>query len=257
MSAALSYAGQWPVLDQGLLNPNLDLAAYAAAFQRDGRVQIENALRPDVAEFLYQVLHEQVPWHLAFRDASGSRELPPQQWMSFTPEQRQQLERDIFHIAGEGQFQFCYFTYMMVSAYLQRRDVSLPLNRVVELVNREDWLEPMRRITGFRQIGRANAQATCYRAGHFLTRHNDASNKEKRLTAYVINLTKEWRSDWGGVLQFLDDDDRVTETLMPRFNTISMFRTPAMHCVSPVALYATGSRYTVTGWLLTRDSAVA
>lgn len=254
MNAALGYQGRWPVLEQGLLNPELDLAAYAERFQRDGRVQIENALRPEVAEFLYQVLNEQVPWHLAFRSRDGSQELPPSQWRNMSVQQRQQMEQEIFRLAREDKYQFCYFTYMMVAAYLQKRDIHLPLNRVVELVNHSSWLQPMRQITGFAEIGRANAQATCYRAGHFLTQHNDASAKEKRLTAYVINLTKEWRSDWGGLLQFLDDDDRVTETLMPRFNTISMFRTPALHCVSPVALFATGSRYTITGWLLTRDS---
>jgi len=257
MNAALSYAGRWPVLESGLLNPELDLDAYAEAFQRDGRVKVENALRPEVAEFLYQVLDQQVPWHLAFRNAQGSQELPPEQWGNLSPQQRHAIEQEVFELAQGDQFQFCYFTYMMVKAYLQKRDVNLPLNRVVELVNHSSWLNPMRKITGFDQIGRANAQATCYRAGHFLTRHNDAAAKEKRLTAYVINLTKEWRSDWGGLLQFLDDDDRVTQTLMPRFNSISMFRTPAMHCVSPVALYARGSRYTITGWLLTRDSAVA
>ncbi|GAB4189396.1 MAG: 2OG-Fe(II) oxygenase family protein [Wenzhouxiangellaceae bacterium] len=252
MSQMPTFQGRWPVLEAGLLNPDLDLDHYARVFARDGRVQIDNVLRPEVADFLHQVLDQQVPWHLAYRDSDGSHELPPQQWQQMDAEQRRRLEQQILAQADDA-FQFYYLTYMMVSAYLERRDPDLPLNRMVELLNRADWLQPMRRITGFEHIVRANAQATCYRAGHFLTLHNDSSNKEHRLTAYVLNLARDWRSDWGGLLQFIDDDDRVTETLMPRFNTLSMFRTPAMHCVSPVAQYARGSRYTITGWLLTRE----
>lgn len=252
MSQGNDFKGRWPVLEQGLLNPDLDLDYYAHEFQTHGKVQVQDALRPEVADFLYQVMAEQVPWHLAFRDRHGSQELSPKAWHGMRPEQRQQLEKEIFRIA-RGDFQFCYFTYMMVAAYLEKRDTDLPLNRVIELINQSGWLDPMRKITGFEQIGRANAQATCYRAGHFLTGHNDFSKNENRLTAYVLNLTRDWKSDWGGLLQFMDEEGRVTDTLMPRYNSISMFRTPAMHCVSPVALYAGGSRYTITGWLLTRE----
>ena len=35
-----------------MLNPNLDRAALAAEFSRDGRVRIKDVLDPDVAEFL-------------------------------------------------------------------------------------------------------------------------------------------------------------------------------------------------------------
>jgi Rps23 Pro-64 3,4-dihydroxylase Tpa1-like proline 4-hydroxylase len=67
----------------------------------------------------------------------------------------------------------------------------------------------------------------------------------------VINLSRNWQADWGGLLQFLDSDGEVVRTLMPRFNTISLFRVPADHLVSPVAPFATGARYAITGWFRT------
>jgi SM-20-related protein len=138
---------------------------------------------------------------------------------------------------------------MMISAYKEKRHPHLALHRVVELINSRAWLDTMRRITGLAGIRRADGQATRYVAGHFLRQHDDVMEEEGRLAAYVVNLTRDWRADWGGLLQFLDDDGEVIDTLMPRFNTISLFRVPAEHCVSPVAHFAPGARYAITGWL--------
>ena len=104
---------------------------------------------------------------------------------------------------------------------------------------------------GDARVRRMNAQATRYRAGHFLKLHDDFNAEEGRLYAYVINLTREWKADWGGLLQFLDAEGRVIDTLMPRWNSLSIFRVPAPHVVSLVAPWAEGERLAVTGWMLT------
>jgi SM-20-related protein len=112
-------------------------------------------------------------------------------------------------------------------------------------------LNTFRTITGRPEIRRADAQATRYLAGHFLRRHNDLHEEDGRVCAYVINLTRAWQADWGGLLQILDERGDVVRTLMPRFNTLSLFRVPTEHCVSPVAEFATGARYAITGWFRT------
>lgn len=245
------YKGRWAELEAGFLNPDLDVERYAAEFRTEGMVQLDHALRPGVAEFLHEVLDRQVPWHLAYRDRGGSRKLSPAELSAMDEADRSRLDEEILELA-RTEFQFSYLSYMMVTAYMNQHDPDLPLHRVLELLNHRDWLGTMRRITGLSEIARTNAQATCYRAGNFLTKHNDSSDEEHRLVAYVINLTRDWHADWGGLLQFLDEDERVIRTFSPRFNTISMFKTPRLHCVSPVAPFATGSRYAITGWMLTR-----
>ena len=243
-------AGRAATVSAGLLNPDLDLDALATAFDETGRIQIEEALRPEVAEILHDCLHREVPWCLAFRDRSGPRKLWPEELESMATDERARLEEEIREVAREG-FQFRYDSFMMVSAYKEKRHPELVLHRVIEQINSRAWLAPMRRITGFGHVRRADAQATRYVAGHFLRHHDDVLAEEGRLAAYVINLTRDWEADWGGLLQFLGPDGEVTETFMPRFNTISMFRVPADHCVSPVANFAPGARYAITGWLRT------
>jgi Rps23 Pro-64 3,4-dihydroxylase Tpa1-like proline 4-hydroxylase len=233
---------------EGMINPQLDLPALADRFATEGILQIEQALRPQVADLLHDCLATQVPWALAFRDPSGPRKLWAEELAAMDAAGRGALDEEIYRIARE-EFQFRYDNFMMVTAYKEKRHPELLLHRVIEQINSSPWIEAFRTITGLKQIRRADAQATRYVAGHFLRRHNDMNEDDGRLCAYVINLSRGWQADWGGLLQFLDHEGDVVRTLMPRFNTISLFRVPADHCVSPVAPFATGARYAITGWL--------
>ena len=249
MQPQSKFGVRWPVLEQGLLNPRLDIEALALKFAERGRIRIDNALRPEVAEFLRTTLENDVPWYLAFRDGSGDRKLSQAEWDALDPAERKRIDAEFNELARTG-FQFSYCSYMMITAYLNGQDPDLPLHRVVELLNRQDWIGPMAGIIGNAAVRRANCQATLYRPGDFLSVHNDFSDTEPRLAAYVINLSRGWRADLGGLLQFLDDDGEVIDTFVPRFNSISLFKTPALHCVSPAAAHASGSRAAITGWLL-------
>jgi SM-20-related protein len=235
---------------EGMLSRELDLAALAGQFAADGVLQVRQALRPEVADLLHDCLDRQVPWSLAYRDESGPRKLWSEELATIDRSGREALDEQIYAIARQ-QFQFRYDSFMMVTAYKEKRHPELVLHRVIEQINSREWLDAFRCITGFPQIQRADAQATRYVPGHFLRRHNDLNEDDGRLCAYVINLSHNWQADWGGLLQILDREGQVVRTLMPNFNSISLFRVPTEHCVSPVAPFATGARYAITGWFRT------
>jgi Rps23 Pro-64 3,4-dihydroxylase Tpa1-like proline 4-hydroxylase len=111
------------------------------------------------------------------------------------------------------------------------------------------FLQFARVMTGFDQIVNVDMQATRYRAGHFLTAHDDGVEGKGRLAAYVLNFTPGWRADYGGILQFIDHDGHVAEGLVPAFNALNVFKVPALHSVSTVAPFVTASRLSLTGWL--------
>lgn len=139
---------------------------------------------------------------------------------------------------------------MMVTAYKEGRDPGLLLHRVLELFNSPDYLGFVQALTGDARIRRVNAQATRYRPGHFLRWHTDEDHDEGRLYAYVLNLSRQWQADWGGLLQFIDADGQVMGTFLPRWNTLSLFAVPAGHAVSLVAPWAREDRLAITGWFL-------
>ena len=237
-----------------MIDPRFDPAPWCALLQRDRRVQVENFLQPEVAERLRACLQTEVPWTLALRDADGARTIDHPTYAAMqAPAVAALLEATAVGArAGdrEAGFRFAYDSYMMVSAYTQGRDPGLLLHRVLELFNTLEYIALMQSLTGDARVRRVNAQATRYRRGHFLRWHTDIDSNEGRLYAYVLNLSREWNADWGGLLQFIDDDGRVLDTFLPRWNTLSLFAVPAGHAVSLVAPWAAADRLAITGWLL-------
>ncbi|HEY5613031.1 MAG TPA: 2OG-Fe(II) oxygenase family protein [Lysobacter sp.] len=237
-----------------MIDPRFDPAPWCALLQRDRRVQVENFLQPEVAERLRACLQTEVPWTLALRDADGARTIDHPTYAAMqAPAVAALLEATAAGArAGdrEAGFRFAYDSYMMVSAYTQGRDPGLLLHRVLELFNTLEYVALMQSLTGDARVRRVNAQATRYRPGHFLRYHTDIDSTEGRLYAYVLNLSRDWNADWGGLLQFIDDDGRVLDTFLPRWNTLSLFAVPAGHTVSLVAPWAAADRLAITGWLL-------
>ncbi len=231
-----------------MLNPELALAQLSNEFNTRGRVQVRRVLQFNAADQIYDCLHKEVPWTLAFRDSSGARTMAADDHAVMTDADKDALFAEI-HAIAKDQFQFIYNSYMMVTAYKEGRNPDLLLHRLLEFLNSPLWLEFMRNLTGISGINKTDAQATRYLPGHFLKFHNDHEPKEKRLAAYVLNLSRNWQADWGGLLHFMDEDGNIIDTLLPRFNTLNIFSVPANHFVSEVAPFARTPRYAITGWL--------
>ena len=237
-----------------MIDPQFEPAPWRARLQRDRRVQVRNFLQPDLAERLRACLQTEVPWTLALRDADGARTIDHAAYAAMpAPALAALLEATAAGARIDGReagFRFAYDSYMMVTAYKQGRDPGLLLHRVLELFNTPEYVALMQSLTGDARVRRVNAQATRYRSGHFLRWHTDIDSTEGRLYAYVLNLSRDWQADWGGLLQFIDDDGGVLDTLLPRWNTLSLFAVPAGHAVSLVAPWAGDDRLAITGWLL-------
>ncbi len=55
----------------------------------------------------------------------------------------------------------------------------------------------------------------------------------KRIAAYVLNMTPQWRPDWGGALLFSDRPGHISEGYLPAFNALNLFSVPQEHLVEP------------------------
>jgi Rps23 Pro-64 3,4-dihydroxylase Tpa1-like proline 4-hydroxylase len=228
------------------INPRLDREAIREALARNGRVLIRDFFEPQVVESLAGAL-DAVDWRLLFRDDSGDRKLLADELRGLTPAARMELTSGINRLA-EREFQFLFYSHSMVDTAKQgETDV---LTRCVRWMADEEFLSVMRGISGMDDISRVYAQATLYSRGNFLLLHSDETSIERRRLAYVINLTRRWRPDWGGLLQFADDEGNVVDTFFPHFNSLALFTVPQQHFVSYVAPYAQGTRHAITGWLI-------
>lgn len=233
-----------------MIDPSIDVARWRQRLHAHGRVQVENFLQPEAAERLHDCLAREVPWTLALRDDAGPRTIPATDYASLPADDVDALLRRTAAGGRGGGFRFAYDSYMMVRAYKEGRDPDLLLHRVLEFLNAPPYVQLCQAMSGDARVRRVNAQATRYRPGHFLRQHTDEDHEEGRLYAYVINLSRDWKADWGGLLQFIDAQGRVVDTFLPRWNTLSLFAVPADHVVTMVMPWAEQDRYAITGWWL-------
>lgn len=228
------------------LNPTLDFAALGRTLRTEGRVLIRDFFAPEVAEALDRAL-QAIDWELVYRDLNGDQRLSGAQLRALSPPQRMQLTEGILAMAREG-FQFSFFSDSLVRAINDGR--SDLLARFMRWMAGEEFLSRMRELSGDPQINGVYAQATMYSRGNFLTTHDDHVDREDRRIAYVINLTRCWRPDWGGMLHFTGEDGSVLDTFFPHFNSLSLFTVPQRHFVSYVPPFAMAERLAITGWLI-------
>lgn len=189
---------------------------------------------------------EKSDWRVICRGQSTTFEVPVHSFEALDGVSRAQLYSSLYADAATG-FQYLYDVYRM-----SEDDGGAHDSLLAELHRR--WNEPaglaaFRALTGDDRIAYVDARATRYRAGHFLTTHDDDDAAKHRLYAYVLNLTPNWRPDWGGLLMFISPDGHIAEAFTPAWNALNIFTVPQPHAVSIVAPYARANRYSITGWL--------
>jgi SM-20-related protein len=236
------------------LNPELDPARFTDAFQRDGYVQIPAVFEPETAEALTRMFETGLPWDLALSDATGREEVFTQTQLAAMGQAA--IVDKLRATVGRAseQFAFIYMCYPMIAAYLAGRDPGHPIHDLTDFLNSRAFLDFGSAAAGVTGITKADAQASFYRPGDFLSLHDDTGRSDERRVAYTLGFTRRWRPDWGGQLLFHDDAGDITRGLAPGFNVLTLFKVPRWHSVAPVSAYATVKRLSVVGWL--RDDPV-
>lgn len=217
-----------------------------ANFGAQNRVQVVNFLTKSSADRIYQSLRDQQDWNLAWNKNGSHTDMNYEGVSRWTESQKKQLD-EIIHKQAEHKFQYRYAAVPIHDIYHQNLLPGHFFNQLYEFINNPQTIQFVRDITGLDSIAFADAQATRYSKGHFLTEHDDFVEGKNRLVAYVINLTPKWKKDWGGALIFPDEDHKA-EAWFPRFNVLNLLAVPQKHAVTVVSPFAPVHRYAITGW---------
>ncbi|WP_409019816.1 2OG-Fe(II) oxygenase [Brevundimonas vesicularis] len=223
-----------------------DFALAAERLARTGRTRLP-MLFGDDTRLLYDALKvPDQPWVRTFLNPLGL-DVTVEAFEASSPEDQKQFIDSAYAGATDG-LQFLFDRLRLGPARAIGSPTPPILFDLLDRFNSDDYMEFARRLTGDERVSFSDGQVTRYLPGHFLNRHSDANPRTERLYAYVLNLSPDWRAEWGGLLQFLDDNGDITETFVPSFGTLNVFAVPQMHAVSTVAPFAGGPRYSVTGW---------
>jgi hypothetical protein len=231
------------------LNPGLLPEAIARAFARDRRVHIPGVLTPESAARVHRCLERETEFSLVARDGDGYVRVRPGAGLS--PGQEAEMMNKAYRAARDD-FHYLYDNHPMSHEGEPYPDPSHYLAVITRFLNSAPVLDFARRVTGSAAIDFAEAQATRYRAGHFLNLHDDNFGGHKRVAAYVLNMTPNWRPDWGGALLFLDWRGHLAEGYAPTFNALNIFAVPQPHMVGFVSPFAGAHRLSITGWFRSR-----
>ena len=230
------------------LSPRSDKAELAARFAQSGVVSVPDILSQEGASALHAMLRERQDWKQVIGGDQTISELDRATRAALSEEQLTALDQAVYALAREG-FTFRYETLRVSDDPAERARSDDPLARFAAWWSSEPVLALFREITGLARIAFADAQATAYSPGDFLTGHDDDVTGKNRLAAYVLNLTPKWRAEWGGLLAFHDDSSPEVTALSPAFNRLNLFKVPRRHSVTEVTRSAAYRRYAITGWL--------
>ena len=231
------------------LNPALDTGALARRFAERGRLSIPDILAPESATALHQHLRERGDWLQVINSGDKLFELDRTTRAEMPADQLLGLDDAVYAGARYG-FQYRYESLRVPDDEPARAALNNDL-----LARFASWWSSgaardfLRAVTGAPDMAFADAQATAYSPGDFLTGHDDAVAGKGRIAAYVLNLTPQWRTEWGGLLVFPDAEGSTAEAFIPGFNRLSLLRVPQPHSVSEVSRAAAFRRYAITGWL--------
>lgn len=226
----------------------VDIAQLQADFSATGRVHIPNVLDTITAETIYNCLATQERWNLAYNHAGKHVDTDAQAVASWSQADQNKLS-DLIHAQASSGFQYHYDAIPVYDIYHKQLLPGHLLNTVFEFLNSPAFINFIKSVTADETINFADAQATRFRRNHFLTQHDDNVAGKNRRVAYVLNLTRGWRPDWGGALQFFDGQGHVEQAYMPTYNALNLFSVPQAHSVAYVTPFANLPRLSITGWL--------
>jgi Rps23 Pro-64 3,4-dihydroxylase Tpa1-like proline 4-hydroxylase len=236
-----------------MLNPNLDTNALAARFREDGRIRIENLLDPMIAERIRSACKTDVPYEFISFIDNKNVAIPSAEMAKFDQAQMQEFRVKMMDAASKG-IGFFYSGYMMARKLDDSVSENLKfLHSVFEFLNGDEMLTFISTVTGRKDLKSADAQFTRFTPGQFLTRHRDDVTSEERRLGYVLAFSKNWHPDWGGLLQFFDDDGAPRDAWAPMFNSMSLFDIRHVHSVTFIAPFAAEQRFSLTGWFRAKD----
>lgn len=230
------------------LDPTLDLEALRTRFRTHGRVQVPGFLKEDSANAILRAMEGNRRWFLSYNEGSNNLETDLAQIQRLPPVEQQRFMQAIQRRAA-SEFQYCYVQYYISENIRRGEDPGHPLHAVEHFLNSAPFLDFMRALTDEPGIHTADAMASIYGPGHFLTEHDDSHGSRDRVAAYVLQLTRNWNRNWGGHLAFFDEHGNISDAFLPSFNTLNVFRVPQSHAVQLVAPFAQGYRRSITGWV--------
>jgi hypothetical protein len=252
--------------------PDAEMEIYANQFRQHGNVVVHNFLNTPFAEALLRYL-QNVPttqWHLSAVGKSISNPATDELEKKFTlsvndtliPEASSTstnaaIHKILLHKRWEeagNAINGDKIAYRFYRTAPHGSQCSCMVCTCERLLVTDDVLQHIEFLTGQGEEEPALTKtsavfASRFTKGCFLGTHSDVGRGKY---GFILNLTKNWRPNFGGMLHLLYDDWSTVKTVIsPTFNSLVLYAIPEKgmpQFVSHVAEHLTASHYTISGW---------
>ena len=112
----------------------------------------------------------------------------------------------------------------------------------------KEFMKIVKESTGIEVSEITESFSSWYDSGDWLSIHSEKPNGK---VAFVYQLSKDWIPEYGGLLNYKDDDGNIT-SFLPEFNSLTLFTlddSNSFHYVSEVIKDCPTRRLAHTGWL--------
>jgi len=236
--------------NQPLLNPNHNTQSIKEEFEKNRVAVIKDFLNPVVAERLHTWFTEEMPkdwWRISSYpkiDGGDGFDLVPFS-DNFTEEIRKMYTHSISNFKDN---KFSYNFHRTINDHSNDCDCYECGFR--ESIISDEILNFLNEITGQGLTDTDEVFGAVYLPGDFLSPHQDSPNGT---LGFTLQLTKNWKPQFGGNLHFMDGPDGdVERVIVPTFNTLTIFDLPKgvgkWHYVSTVSPGVEELRLTYAGW---------
>lgn len=231
-----------------------EILKYKQELKKNGTVVIRNLLEEESVDKLHNYFSFEMPedwWHVT---SSPNKDGIVETHYTRNTKENQEKILDFKKIAQETisseSTTFSYFFFRTVAH--QKTCTCMECDFIKWLLDGEDFSNLLQKITGNKYSAPSDhIHATKYTEGCFLGPHTDSINGD--LTC-VFQMSKNWRSRWGGLLHFFDNDrTKIDQTEIPTYNSMTLFYLPKestkLHLVSHVNPGVKSIRLAITAWL--------
>ena len=212
-------------------------------FQEKRRIKIDNILKNEFAELLYKQAFFEKNWVLS----SGINKIKYEKPDNAQNQKANNLQiKNVGGAFGKNEFSYVFYRTM------NNVRPQFPEFILRKIMGSHQFIDFLNSITGLDLKVLNTLFMSKYKSGNFLSPHSDKGNGK---LAFVINLSKNWKPQYGGNLHFLNDDrTEIIDTFVPEFNNLVLFYVPEPdgipHYVSHVVQNVQQSRFAISGWFM-------
>ena len=113
----------------------------------------------------------------------------------------------------------------------------------------EEVYDDIEYITGIKPSYINGSFISSYERGCFLAPHSDEFPPPAPCMAFVLGLTEKWSPHWGGLTHIAGKDPLASTAILPKYNSLVLFKIPTWHMVTEVAQCAPHNRVVYSGWI--------